>query len=127
MPTWGTTGVDLASLCAHPSITILPPADNIDDILCQTRVKVGPSLWAEARSRLILEAMARAIPVLASNVGGMAEAVLGMDYVLPVNPVALLPSRRGRPDAACDGYPGAGSPRVGRGTGAPSDRPRAQL
>jgi hypothetical protein len=37
--------------------------------------------------------MARAIPVLASNVGGMTEAMLGMDYVLPVNPVA-----RYRPD-----------------------------
>jgi hypothetical protein len=31
--------------------------------------------------------MARAIPVLASNVGGMAEAMLGVDYVLPVTPV----------------------------------------
>jgi len=87
VPTWGTTGADLASLRAHPNITILPPADNIDDILRQTRVAVVPSLWAEARSRIILEAMARAIPVLASNVGGMAEAMLGMDYVLPVNPV----------------------------------------
>jgi glycosyltransferase involved in cell wall biosynthesis len=87
VPTWGTTGADLASLRAHPNIAILPPADNIDDILRQTRVAVVPSLWAEARSRIILEAMARAIPVLASNVGGMAEAMLGMDYVLPVNPV----------------------------------------
>jgi glycosyltransferase involved in cell wall biosynthesis len=87
VPTWGTTGADLACLRAHRNITILPPADDIDDILRQTRVAVVPSLWAEARSRIILEAMARAIPVLASNVGGMAEAMLGMDYVLPVNPV----------------------------------------
>lgn len=93
VPTWGTTGADMAALRALPNITILHPTDNIDDILRQTRVAVVPSLWAEARSRIILEAMARAIPVLASNVGGMAEAMLGMDYVLPVNPVA-----RYRPD-----------------------------
>ncbi len=87
VPTWGTTGTDLASLRANPNIAILPPADNVDDIFRETRVALVPSLWAEARSRVILEAMARAIPVLASNVGGMAEAMLGMDYVLPVNPV----------------------------------------
>jgi glycosyltransferase involved in cell wall biosynthesis len=87
VPTWGTTGADLASLRALPNIAILPPADNIDDIFRQTRVALVPSLWAEARSRIVLEAMARGIPVLASNVGGMAEAMLGMDYVLPVNPV----------------------------------------
>ena len=83
----------MAALRAHSNITILHPTDNIDDILRQTRIAVVPSLWAEARSRIILEAMARAIPVLASNVGGMAEAMLGMDYLLPVNPVA-----RYRPD-----------------------------
>jgi hypothetical protein len=87
VPTWGTTEADLASLRALPNMTILPPADDIDDIFRQTRVAVVPSLWAEARSRITLEAMARAIPVMAGNVGGMAEAMLGMDYVLPVNPV----------------------------------------
>jgi glycosyltransferase involved in cell wall biosynthesis len=87
VPTWGTTEADLAALRALPNITTLLPTDNIDDIFRQTRVVVVPSLWAEARSRVTLEALARAIPVLASNVGGMAEAMLGLDYVLPVNPV----------------------------------------
>jgi glycosyltransferase involved in cell wall biosynthesis len=62
--------------------------DDIDDLLRQTRVMLAPSLWAEARSRMILEAMSRGIPVMASDVGGLAEAMLGMDYLLPVNPVA---------------------------------------
>lgn len=87
VPTWGTTAADLASLEALPNVTILPAADNIDEIFRQTRVALVPSLWAEARSRIVLEAMARGIPVVASNVGGMQEAMLGMDYVLPVNPV----------------------------------------
>ena len=67
---------------------MLAPFDDIDDLLRQTRVMLAPSLWAEARSRMILEAMSRGIPVMASDVGGLAEAMLGMDYLLPVNPVA---------------------------------------
>jgi glycosyltransferase involved in cell wall biosynthesis len=61
--------------------------DNIHEILQQTRIVLVPSLWAEARSRIILEAMARGIPVMASNAGGLAEAMLGMDYLLPVRAV----------------------------------------
>jgi glycosyltransferase involved in cell wall biosynthesis len=87
VPTWGTTAADLAALRRLPNITILPPVDDIDDLLRQTRVMLVPSLWAEARSRVILEAMSRGIPVMASDVGGLAEAKLGVDYLLPVNPV----------------------------------------
>src|ERR1700722_9790797 len=47
-----------------------------------------PSLWAEARLRVILEAMSRGITVMASDVRGLAEAKLGIDYLLPVNHVA---------------------------------------
>jgi FkbM family methyltransferase len=86
-PTWGTSETDLAELKARPNVTILPPAEDVDQIFALTRIALVPSLWAEARSRVILEAMARGIPVLAGNVGGLAEAMLGMDYLLPVNPV----------------------------------------
>jgi glycosyltransferase involved in cell wall biosynthesis len=88
VPTWGTTSADIAALRKMPNVDILPPADDIDSLLRQMRVMLVPSLWAEARSRVILEAMSRGIPVLASNVGGLAEAKLGVDYLLPVNPVA---------------------------------------
>jgi len=88
VPTWGTTSADFAALRQLPNVSILPPVDDIDDLLRQTRVMLAPSLWAEARSRMILEAMSRGIPVMASDVGGLAEAMLGMDYLLPVNPVA---------------------------------------
>jgi len=87
VPTWGTTAADFAALRRVPNISILPPVDDIDDLLRQTRVMLAPSLWAEARSRMILEAMSRGIPVMASDVGGLAEAMLGMRYLLPVNPV----------------------------------------
>ncbi|HUE04120.1 MAG TPA: glycosyltransferase family 4 protein [Bryobacteraceae bacterium] len=88
VPTWGTTAADFRALRALPNVSILPPVDDIDDLLRRTRVMLAPSLWAEARSRMILEAMSRGIPVMASNVGGLAEAMLGVDYLLPVSPVA---------------------------------------
>jgi glycosyltransferase involved in cell wall biosynthesis len=88
VPTWGTTAADFAALRKPSNVSILPPVDDIDDLLRRTRVMLAPSLWAEARSRMILEGMSRGIPVMASDVGGLAEAMLGMDYLLPVNPVA---------------------------------------
>jgi glycosyltransferase involved in cell wall biosynthesis len=87
IPTWGTTPEDFAAMRAEPNIAVLPPVDHIDQILKDTRIVLVPSLWAEARSRLILEGMSRGIPVLASDVGGLREAKLGIDYVLPVNPI----------------------------------------
>ncbi len=87
VPTWGTTAADILALRRHPNITILPPVDDIHPVFEQTRVALVPSLWAEARSRIILEAMVRGIPVMASDVGGLREAKLGVDYLVPVNPV----------------------------------------
>lgn len=87
VPTWGTNEADLAALRAHPNITILPPVDRIDDLLARTRILLVPSLWAEARSRIIVEAMLRGIPVLASDIGGIPEAKMGVPYLLPVRPI----------------------------------------
>jgi len=92
VPTWGTTQQDLAELRRRPNVEILPPADHIDEIFRRTRILLVPSLWAEARSRIVVEAMLRGVPVLASNVGGIPEAKMGVDYLLPVNPI-----RRYRP------------------------------
>jgi glycosyltransferase involved in cell wall biosynthesis len=87
VPTWGTTSADLAALRELPNVSIFPPADHIDEVLSRTRIVLVPSLWAEARSRMILEAMARGIPVVASDAGGLREAMLGMDYLVRVRPV----------------------------------------
>lgn len=87
VPVWGTTAEDLAALNRRPNVRVLEAVDNIDDILKRTRVLLAPSLWAEARSRIVVEAMLRGIPVLASNVGGIPEAKMGVDYLLPVRQI----------------------------------------
>jgi amino acid adenylation domain-containing protein len=85
VPTWGTTAADLATLQKFKNIHLLVPEDDIEKILARTRLLVMPSLWTEAFPLLPIEAMLRGIPVVASNAGGLPEAKLGVDYVLPVN------------------------------------------
>lgn len=96
VPGWGTTPSDLESLTALANVELLPPAEDMDEILSRTRILVVPSLCAETYGRAGLEAMLRGIPVLASNVGGLAETKLGVDYLLPVAPIT---SYRGTTDA----------------------------
>lgn len=93
VPTWGTRDEDRTALARKPNVTILNPTDHIDVILRRTRVLLVPSLWADARPRVVLEALSRGVPVLASDVGGIPEAMLGLDYVLPVRPVARYEAR----------------------------------
>ena len=87
VPTWGATAADRAALERRANVTLLDAADNVDEIFRRTRVLLVPSLWAEARSRIVMEAMLRGVPVMASNVGGIPEAKLGVDYLLPVRPI----------------------------------------
>jgi surfactin synthase thioesterase subunit len=93
VPTWGTNEQDRALLRSRTNIRLLDPVDDIDVLLARTRVIVVPSLWAEARSRIVLEAMLRGVPVMAANVGGIPEAKMGVPYLLPVNPILKFQPR----------------------------------
>ncbi len=93
VPTWGSTAADRAALAALPNVRLLPPAVDFDQILAQTRVLLMPSLWQEAFGCTAVEAMLRGIPVLASNTGGLAEAKLGTDFLLPVQAISSFSSQ----------------------------------
>ena len=93
VPTWGATHAELNALEQLPNITILLPTDDVDQIYAQTRVLLAPSLCDEAFGLVAVEAMLRGIPVLASNFGGLAEAKLGVDYLLPVQPIERYENR----------------------------------
>ena len=86
VPTWGADEGLIARLRELPNVRILKPANDIEEILAQTRILLVPSLWPETFGYVVPEAMLRAIPVLASDIGGLPEAKLGVDYVLPVLP-----------------------------------------
>ncbi|MDP4143058.1 MAG: glycosyltransferase [Bacillota bacterium] len=87
VPTWATSKEDLKEMESIPNITILKPSENVNDIYAQTKIFLMPSLWGESFGQVAVEAMLRGIPVIASNVGGIPEAKLGLDYILPVNPI----------------------------------------
>jgi surfactin synthase thioesterase subunit/glycosyltransferase involved in cell wall biosynthesis len=93
VPTWGANQQDLAAMGAHPNVRVLEPVDDIDVLLRRTKVLLVPSLWAEARSRIVLEALLRGVPVMASNVGGIPEAMMGVPYLLPVTTITKYQPR----------------------------------
>jgi glycosyltransferase involved in cell wall biosynthesis len=84
---WGTTRRDAKRIEASPNIRLLEPVRDIDELLRNTRVLLMPSLWCEGFGLIVMEAMLRGVPVVASNSGGLAEAKAGTQYVIPVKPI----------------------------------------
>lgn len=76
---------DLHSL---PNVTVHKRSPDVRPLYAATKLLVMPSLWEEAHGRVIREAQINGIPVIASNRGGIPEAmgkggVLVDDYTNP--------------------------------------------
>ena len=84
---WGTTAEDRRTLEARPNVTLLRNQKHIDDVLKDTRLLLVPSLWFEGFGLIVVEAMLRGIPAVASDAGGLTEAKLGTRFVIPVRPI----------------------------------------
>jgi glycosyltransferase involved in cell wall biosynthesis len=71
-----------------PNVTIRPAAKDVDAIYGSTKVLLAPSRYHEAWGRVASEAQINGIPVLASNRGGLPEAVgpggICLDYDAPI-------------------------------------------
>jgi glycosyltransferase involved in cell wall biosynthesis len=87
LPGWGTTAEDRRALEVRPNMTLLRNHKQIDGVLKDTRVLLVPSLWFEGFGLIVVEAMLRGIPAVASDAGGLAEAKLGTPFVIPVRPI----------------------------------------
>jgi glycosyltransferase involved in cell wall biosynthesis len=86
-PGWGTTAEDRRALRGQPNIAMLPNPAGIDELLRGTRALLMPSLWYEGFGLIVMEAMLRGIPVVASDASGLREAKKGTGYLIPVNPI----------------------------------------
>ena len=84
VPGWGTTAEDRRALECLPNVSFLPNARDIDDLLAPTRVLLAPSLWYEGFGLIVMEALLRGIPVIASDSGGLCDSKQGTGYVIPV-------------------------------------------
>jgi glycosyltransferase involved in cell wall biosynthesis len=87
VPTWATSAADRAALEALPNVKLIAANENVDEIYRQVRVLLVPSLWSEVFGQVIPEALERGIPVLASDSGGIPEALLGVSAPIPVRPI----------------------------------------
>ena len=68
---------------AAGNITLHPPTRNMLPHYARARLLLAPSQWEEAWGRVATEAQVNAIPVLASNRGGLPEAVGNGGILLP--------------------------------------------
>jgi len=83
---WGTTPEDEARMAALSNIALLDSVADIEEFLARGSVLLMPSLWYEGFGLIVMEAMLRGIPVIASDSGGLLEAKAGTGYVIPVRP-----------------------------------------
>ncbi|MFQ6547503.1 glycosyltransferase [Aestuariibius sp. 2305UL40-4] len=58
-----------------PNVTLLPSTNDMRSVYAMARIVLAPSQWEEAFGRVAAEAQVSGIPVVASAIGGLPEAV----------------------------------------------------
>lgn len=97
VPTWGTTDEDRAAMARLPNVTLRAPTRDLDELFAGVRVLLVPSLYRESLGQVVIDAMLRGVPVMASRHGGLPEVKLGVDYCLPVRPIESYDTSRTLP------------------------------
>jgi glycosyltransferase involved in cell wall biosynthesis len=64
-----------AAVAETPNITLRPATNDMRTVYQDARIVLAPSRWSEAFGRIAAEAHVNGIPVVASNRGGLPEAV----------------------------------------------------
>jgi len=72
-----------AALPAHRNIEVVGPGPDMREVYGRTAVLLVPSQCEDASPRVVLEAQANGIPVVASEVGGIPEVSGGASVLLP--------------------------------------------
>ncbi|MEQ9607076.1 MAG: glycosyltransferase [Kiloniellaceae bacterium] len=72
-----------ARVAAHPNVSLQPRTHDMREVYRATHTLLVPSQWEEAWGRVATEAHYSGIPVLASDRGGLPEAVGAGGRVLP--------------------------------------------
>lgn len=65
-------GIDFSEL---RNVTVVGRTDNMDAVYRKTKLLIVPSFWEEAFGRVVIEAASYGIPSIASDSGGLREAV----------------------------------------------------
>ena len=89
MSSWASDAETQRRLAALPNVKISPPVphERMHDVYCSSRILLAPTIVPEAFGLVVVEAMLRGVPVLASDSGGLREAKLGVPHVLPVRAI----------------------------------------
>jgi len=86
--------LDLVRDVGDPSVSLLPRRDDVLPLLHAADLVVLPAVWQEPFGRVVIEAMAAGVPVVASRVGGIPEVLTGRfaAQLVPPGDVAALAS-----------------------------------
>ena len=89
---YGTVQADIDALQRLPNVELRLGSRGPDQFLDGASVLLFPTLGWEAFGLVVIEALLRGVPVLASDLAGLRESAIGAARLLPVRPVEIDPA-----------------------------------